>query len=451
MDTTLPAEVTYGYVAGQFILAVGDGTDPGDKPDGVPATGTITITPKNQVTKLANPNPATMVGQPIKCDLDDSGFLVWVVPASDPVVQQKPVPLIAGVYTVSYGLKSGAVTVPLGSHDIEVTTANTVDAPLWLTTAEPAGTPVTPTQYAELSARIDAIDPAGGAVDSVNGATGVVVLDATDVGALPDTTTIPAAQVASDWTASSGVAAILNKPTLGTAAAQNVGAFATAAQGAKADTAVQPGSLATVATTGSYDDLTNKPSGSYQWSPQVGSYWGITRSNNASTKFTVATEYAIGINLPDLTIDKVIISVATAGAAGSTMLIGLRPLTGNPSNYGAPLFTAALSTATGSNQPVATLAAPVAIPAGSYALTWCQSIDSAATATVQYAPAELNLKGFPLAQSTQVLANGHGPVVARLNTGVTSATTLPTSVAIANDNSNQASNNVPQVIIHRSA
>lgn len=40
--------------------------------------------------------------------------------------------------------------------------------------------------------------------------------------------------------------------------AQDVGA-ATAAQGAKADTAVQPGDLATVATTGDYDDLLNKP------------------------------------------------------------------------------------------------------------------------------------------------------------------------------------------------
>lgn len=35
--------------------------------------------------------------------------------------------------------------------------------------------------------------------------------------------------------------------------------YATAAQGAKADTAVQPGDLATVATSGDYDDLLNKP------------------------------------------------------------------------------------------------------------------------------------------------------------------------------------------------
>jgi hypothetical protein len=50
-----------------------------------------------------------------------------------------------------------------------------------------------------------------------------------------------------------------NKPTLGTAAAEDVGYFATAAQGTLADSAVQPGDLATVATTGSYNDLTDLP------------------------------------------------------------------------------------------------------------------------------------------------------------------------------------------------
>lgn len=67
------------------------------------------------------------------------------------------------------------------------------------------------------------------------------------------------ANVNADWNAVSGDAQILNKPTLGTAAAANTTDFATASQGAKADTAVQPGSLATVATSGSYTDLTNKP------------------------------------------------------------------------------------------------------------------------------------------------------------------------------------------------
>ena len=105
---------------------------------------------------------------------------------------------------------------------------------------------------------------------------------------------IPSAQVNSDWNANSGVAEILNKPTLGTMAAESANDytptaslaavatsgsytdlsntptlgtaaaaattdFATATQGAKADTAVQPGDLATVATSGSYNDLLNTP------------------------------------------------------------------------------------------------------------------------------------------------------------------------------------------------
>lgn len=140
----------------------------------------------------------------------------------------------------------------------------------------------------------------GGAVDSVNGQTGAVVLDADDIddtatakkfltGAdvtklanlsgtntgdqvLPDAltdldTTVTGAQlnalkakvdgiatgaevnVNADWNAASGDAQILNKPTLGTAASQNTSAFATAAQGAKADTAVQPAAIANFETT----------------------------------------------------------------------------------------------------------------------------------------------------------------------------------------------------------
>ncbi len=46
---------------------------------------------------------------------------------------------------------------------------------------------------------------------------------------------------------------------LGTAATTDASAYATAAQGAKADTAIQSADLATVATTGDYDDLSNKP------------------------------------------------------------------------------------------------------------------------------------------------------------------------------------------------
>lgn len=102
--------------------------------------------------------------------------------------------------------------------------------------------------------------------------------------------TIPAAQVNADWNASSGVAQILNKPTLGTAAAADTTDFATAAQGTKADTAVQPSDLATVATSGSYNDLSNKPTIP---AAQVNADWnsssGVSEILNKPNLATVAT------------------------------------------------------------------------------------------------------------------------------------------------------------------
>jgi len=116
----------------------------------------------------------------------------------------------------------------------------------------------------------------GGAVDSINGFTGVVVLDADDISdastAKKFTTASdilklsgiqPGAEVNvnADWNAVSGDAQILNKPTLGTAAAANTTDFATTAQGTLADSALQPDDIGvTVQAFGDYattTDLTN--------------------------------------------------------------------------------------------------------------------------------------------------------------------------------------------------
>jgi len=56
-----------------------------------------------------------------------------------------------------------------------------------------------------------------------------------------------------------GTSADVSVTGLGSAAYTASSDYATSAQGTKADTAVQPGDLATVATTGSYTDLLNKP------------------------------------------------------------------------------------------------------------------------------------------------------------------------------------------------
>ncbi len=71
---------------------------------------------------------------------------------------------------------------------------------------------------------------------------------------LTNTPTIPAAQVNSDWNASSGVAKILNKPTI---PAAQVNSDWNAVSGV-AEILNKP-SLATVATSGSYYDLTDQP------------------------------------------------------------------------------------------------------------------------------------------------------------------------------------------------
>jgi hypothetical protein len=88
---------------------------------------------------------------------------------------------------------------------------------------------------------------------------------------------------------------------LGTAAAEDVGYFATAAQGALADSAVQPGDLATVATTGSYNDLTDKPSAGSGTvtSVALSAPTGLSVSGSpVTTSGTLAVTYSAGYAIP---------------------------------------------------------------------------------------------------------------------------------------------------------
>jgi hypothetical protein len=93
-------------------------------------------------------------------------------------------------------------------------------------------------------------------VSSFNTRTGAVTLTGADVtGALAY---IPANNASLAAVAFSGLYSSLSGKPVIPSVPSDIGA-ATAAQGAKADSAVQPGSLAGVATTGSYDDLIDKP------------------------------------------------------------------------------------------------------------------------------------------------------------------------------------------------
>lgn len=151
-NVTPPPDLTYGYVDGRIILAIGDRSDAGRMPDPVPADGmTVTFTPANTILKVASPTPATVIKQPIVCTVDANGYLVDGQSA-------RGVWLVTGTYKVTYSNQRAIIP----SHDIEVTTGHTDVAPLDLTTAMPPGGPVlAPSEYAELNGRLTILEAGG--------------------------------------------------------------------------------------------------------------------------------------------------------------------------------------------------------------------------------------------------------------------------------------------------
>lgn len=99
----------------------------------------------------------------------------------------------------------------------------------------------------------------------------------------------------STYTASAYVRSISDAAN-GPAFLTGIGA-ATAAQGALADTAVQPGDLATVATTGAYNDLSGKPTLGNSASRNVGTTAGTVAAGDDSRILLAATAVQPG-NLP---------------------------------------------------------------------------------------------------------------------------------------------------------
>ena len=163
---------------------------------------------------------------------------------------------------------------------------------------------------------------------SVSGAIGNLATVATSgsYNDLSNKPTIPAAQVNSDWNASSGKAQILNRPTLATVAtsgsyndlsnkptipAAQVNSDWNASSG-KAQILNKP-TLATVATSGSYNDLTNKPTIP---SGQIQSDWNQTNTSEVDfikNKPTIPT-----VNNATLTITQNGTSVGTFTANASS-------------------------------------------------------------------------------------------------------------------------------------
>ncbi len=137
---------------------------------------------------------------------------------------------------------------------------------------------------------------------------------------LSNTPTIPAAQVNSDWNASSGVAQILNKPSSMTPSA-HAATHAAGGSDAVAVTAGQVSGLAPVATSGSYTDLSNAPTVP---AAQVNSDWnassGVAQILNKPSSMTpsahAATHAAGGSDAVSVTAGQVsgLAPVATSGS-----------------------------------------------------------------------------------------------------------------------------------------
>lgn len=115
MAPSLPSDLQYGTVIGQWVLAIADTTDDEDRlPDAVYPEGTVTFTP---VFKRA-PNTASptvfVAAQPVTGNLRDGAL--W--DATGPGVT-----LLAGVYDVTFAIAN----VPMAGYQLAVPAGGTID------------------------------------------------------------------------------------------------------------------------------------------------------------------------------------------------------------------------------------------------------------------------------------------------------------------------------------
>ncbi|WP_052590800.1 hypothetical protein [Luteipulveratus mongoliensis] len=171
----LPSGLAYGKVVFTVLAADPDSADAGRLPDAaVPLVG-LTFVPKNSVSRIAGSTPVTILRPTIGAQTNSSGVLVDSQNATG-------IWLITGQYSVTYAVAGGGPTI--GSHDIDVLAQYDDDTPLDLSVAAPPiGPDLTPTQYSQLYALyMSGVGGGGGGdVTSVAGKTGAVTLVANDI------------------------------------------------------------------------------------------------------------------------------------------------------------------------------------------------------------------------------------------------------------------------------
>jgi hypothetical protein len=173
---TLP-QLTYGRIVGRFLAAVGDGTDADLYPDEVPLSGTVTFTPSAStiVIATATPDPVTVFPNPITATLDSAGYItdpsgnrgIYLIATDNPATN--PTNFTYNV-SIKVALGNGA-PYSATSKDIAVAAGSITDLINAVSVPASGGTGGT-----------GPVVGTGGAVASVNGKTGIVVINKADVG-----------------------------------------------------------------------------------------------------------------------------------------------------------------------------------------------------------------------------------------------------------------------------
>ena len=259
----LPTSYTFGKVVGRIVYSIADtAEDVDDKPQARAAAGKVLFVPQVSGAKVTTGDyTAIVMNGTVSANLSSTGRIL-------DAEGRQGVWLVTGIYKVLFDFTatSDGLRGTLPEFLIEVTADHTEGAPLDLASAAPASVPtgatvmtlVVPAGGAEgqilaksaTSGSLEWVDPEDIAGDPLptGGTTGQALVKTSDangavgwgdvtstVEGLSDATTVGKAVVkAADAAAA--------RDAIG---AQPAGSYATAAQGAKADTAVQPAALTT--------------------------------------------------------------------------------------------------------------------------------------------------------------------------------------------------------------
>jgi hypothetical protein len=229
--------------------------------------------------------------------------------------------------TLSFTGTSNEVTVAenAGTVTIGLPDDVTIAGDLSVADAPTAGAHVTNKTYVD--AKVAAlVDSAPEALDTLNELAAALGNDA-------NYATTTASTIGEKLAKASNLSDLANTGTartnlgLGTAATTAATAYATAAQGTKADSAIQSGDLATVATSGSYADLTNKPTlltiGTSSTTALAGNTSLLALGTSSTTALAGNTALFSG-SYADLTNKPTLLTIGTSSTtalAGNTALL----------------------------------------------------------------------------------------------------------------------------------